>query len=148
MRHSIAEARVTTDFDRQLTPEGIRKADLLAEIMVQDGFSPGAIVHSPLVRSRQTAHAFSRLLPETPVFELSEVVSANWSLLQALGAAGWTDPLVIGHNPGISMLASKLSTKEAPLFFHTCSFAHFEVDALPPQESRLVQWLQRPPSQA
>ena len=62
MRHSIAEATVTTDFDRQLTPEGVKKVDFLAEFLLQEGFSPGVIVHSPLTRSRQTAHSFAKRL--------------------------------------------------------------------------------------
>jgi len=147
MRHSIAEAQVTTDSDRQLTPEGVTKVDALAEILVQGGFSPGVIVHSPLIRSLQTAMAFSRLLPEIPIVELAEVTYAKWSLLQVLGSCGWKDPLVIGHNPSISILASKLADEDKPLLFHTCSFAHFEVDALPPQKSSLVRWFQNPPSQ-
>ena len=30
MRHSIAEPRMTTDFERRLTPEGLEKAERLA----------------------------------------------------------------------------------------------------------------------
>jgi phosphohistidine phosphatase len=139
MRHSIAEAQASTDFDRRLTPEGVKKVDALVAFLLQEGFSPGAIVHSPLIRSQQTAQAFSKHLPNTPVLELSEVVSARMSLLQVLGGANLENPLIIGHNPGISILASALG--DEALRFKTCSFASFEVDTLPPRESRLARWL-------
>jgi phosphohistidine phosphatase len=148
MRHSIAEPRVTTDFDRHLSPEGHKKAENLAQTLHKEGFSPGVIVHSPLIRSVQTAQAFAPFLPDTPLVELAEVIAAKPSLLRILGGAGWENPLIIGHNPGISILASHLSDDETVLSFHTCSFAEFELDALPPMKSRLVRWLPTPPDYA
>lgn len=145
LRHSIAEARVTTDFDRHLTTAGHRKADHLVEVLLGEGFSPGAIIHSPMIRSRQTAQAFANRLPQAPMVELAEVMAAKPSLLQLLGGAGWKDPLVVGHNPGISLLASQLCGENKVLSFHTCSFAEFELDALPPQQCRLIRWLPTPP---
>lgn len=145
LRHSIAEARVTTDFDRHLSAEGHRKVEHLVEFLLGEGFAPGAIVHSPLVRSRQTAQAFAHRLPQTPLVELPEVVAAKPSLLQLLGGAGWKSPLIVGHNPGISMLASHLCEENKTLSFHTCSFAEFELDALPPTQCRIIRWLPTPP---
>lgn len=145
MRHSIAEPRVTTDFDRHLSPEGHNKAANIAKTLIQEGFSPGAIVHSPLIRSQQTAQAFATCLPQTPLVELAEVMASKPSLLQLLGGAGWENPLIIGHNPGISILASHLCGDGSVLSFHTCSFAEFELDALPPTKSRLIRWLPTPP---
>jgi phosphohistidine phosphatase len=148
LRHSIAEARVTTDFDRHLSAEGHRKVEHLVEVLLGQDFAPGAIVHSPLIRSKQTAQAFARRLPQVPMVELAEVMAAKPSLLQLLGGAGWKAPLIVGHNPSISRLASQLCGENKVLSFQTCSFAEFELDALPPSECRLVRWLPTPPGYA
>ena len=144
MRHSVAEPTSTTDFERKLTAQGVEKAELVAQQLLQRGVSPGAIVHSPLVRSQQTALAFRKYFPAAPLIELQEVVTASSSLFHVLGSGGWKDPLVIGHNPSISMLASALSDSDKPLSFHTCSFAAFEVNQLPPTKAKLIQWLPHP----
>ncbi len=141
MRHSIAESTSTTDFERRLTAQGIEKAKNVGKKLSESGFSPGVIVHSPLIRSQQTALVFREFFPGTPLVELKEVVSANASLLRILGGAGWSAPLIVGHNPSISMLATALSGRESPLSFHTCSFAAFEVDRLPPTKASLIEWL-------
>ena len=143
LRHSIAEAAVTTDFKRRLTPEGVAKASRLARHLDTLGVVPSVILHSPLVRSQQTAQLIAKGT-SLPLIELPEVIDADDSLLAVIAAGGWKAPMVVGHNPGISILASRLAGAEGPLGFRTCSFAAFELDAMPPKNSRLVHWIATP----
>ena len=145
LRHSIAEATVTTDFERRLTPKGIAKASRLAKHLDTLNVAPSVILHSPLVRSQQTAQIIAKGA-SLPLIELPEVIDAGDSLLAVIAAGGWKAPMVIGHNPGISVLASRLAGTEGPLGFRTCSFAAFELDAMPPKSSRLVHWITTPPA--
>ena len=145
VRHSIAEPRMTTDFERRLTQEGVLKAERLVRHLNTKQIQPKVIVHSPLIRSQQTAQIFQSNFPNLPCIELPEVLHADASLLQLIGSAGWQDPLIIGHNPSISALASGLTGDDTLLDFHTCSFAAFEIDKLPPLQSQLIHWLPTPP---
>ena len=145
MRHSIAEPRITTDFERRLTPEGLEKAERLARHLTAKQIKPKVIVHSPLIRSQQTAQVFQGNFPDVPCIELPEVLHADASLLRIIGKGGWKDPLIIGHNPSISSFATLLAGDDTLLDFHTCSFAGFEIDQLPPQKSHLIHWLPTPP---
>src|SRR5688572_6336947 len=55
MRHGIAEEVAASDYERALTPLGRRRVDRAARGLVKLGFSPAVVVHSGLVRARQTA---------------------------------------------------------------------------------------------
>ena len=147
MRHSIAEPTVTTDFRRTLTPDGIRRAEHLVPHLRALNLQPSVVVHSPLVRSQQTAEILANGLGGIPLIELGEVIDASSALLHVLAAGEWQAPLVVGHNPGISILASTLSSGEPPLSFRPASFAAFKVDTLPPKSATLTHWIPRPPAE-
>ena len=145
MRHSIAEPTVSTDFLRNLTPEGIERATRVSRHLQGLQERPSAVIHSPLVRSRQTAEIVSKGLEGVPLIELEEVIRADEGLLRMLAAGQWKAPLVVGHNPGISALASQLATERGPLHFQPASLAVFGLDGLPPKAAVLRHWMPTPP---
>lgn len=133
MRHGIAEPYSGDDDSRSLTPEGMEQISAVAQSLVAGGWCPGALVHSPLKRAVQTAELVAAHLP--PGLErisLEEVVPAGPALLSMLGRMGLRDPLVVGHNPGISELARRLLGASGPLPFGTGTAACFELHQLPP----------------
>ena len=148
MRHSIAEPTVSTDFLRNLTPEGVERAQRVSLHMKTLDLQPSIVVHSPLLRSRQTAEIVARTLMGLPLVELEEVIDADTGLLHVLAAGQWRAPLVVGHNPGISELASWLSSNTPTLRFQPASLAAFLVDELPPTQATLTHWVPLPPNEA
>ncbi len=133
MRHGSAEPYSGDDAGRSLSPEGMEQVAAVTRALVAGGWRPGAIVHSPLKRAVQTAELVAAQLP--PGLEcvaLSEVVAAGPALLALLGRLDLPDPLVVGHNPGISELARALLSAGGPLPFGTASVACFELHQLPP----------------
>ena len=139
MRHCEAEPARTTDFARALTNHGRQQAEERARQTREAGFIPDAIVHSPLVRAVETATFFMEQYPELPTLELSEVVDCDRYMFQVLTEMGYRAPLIVGHNPTISHLASALAGR--PLRFHTSGFAAFEVDNLPPTSATLTRFM-------
>ncbi len=133
MRHGRAEPYSGDDAGRPLSPEGVEQVAAVTQVLVAGGWRPGAIVHSPLKRAVQTAELVAAQLP--PGLErvaLSEVVAAGPALLAMLGRLDLPDPLVVGHNPGISELARTLLGAGGPLPFGTASAACFDLHRLPP----------------
>ena len=105
-RHAEAEDG-DDDMARALTPKGWHQAQQMAQWLKAQ--LPGAvrIVASPAVRTRETADALD--LP----YEIDRRIAPDADADQLLAASGWPDGhdlvILIGHNPAISVLASRLA---------------------------------------
>jgi phosphohistidine phosphatase len=144
MRHGIAESFARSDADRRLTDAGERIVDEVILGLKSCGWCPGAIVCSPLTRSRQTAAVALKHFPGTPLDVLPAVVEADEALLAELGARELIDPLVIGHEPGLSRLAGSLLGARGVLHFQPATVACLRVDALPPRTPAELLFLAPP----
>ncbi|MDR1019288.1 MAG: phosphohistidine phosphatase SixA [Synergistaceae bacterium] len=111
MRHGDAEIG-GVDSKRRLSEEGRREACLAGEFLLRLGETPGAILHSELRRSAQTAEIVARrlgsgvrtslchgLLPGDPVSSFAD------RLLEEQD-----DVMAVGHQPFVSSLAAFLLT--------------------------------------
>jgi phosphohistidine phosphatase SixA len=96
------------------------------------------IIHSSRVRAVETASYIMERFPNVPTLELSEVIDADRALFDIIRASSFSDPIIVGHNPTISELASSLAG--ARIQFSTCSFAAFDVDNYPPIEATLSRF--------
>jgi phosphohistidine phosphatase len=142
MRHGNAEASDGADAHRALTEIGQAEVEAVAAALERSGCRPGVVIHSPLVRSRQSAEIVAARFGGLRCIELAEVVSGGESLLQLVGSLEVENPLVVGHEPSIPRLATAIAGLEQRLFFHTAALAAFEVAALPPtQGARLLFYL-------
>jgi phosphohistidine phosphatase len=142
MRHGNAEASNGPDAERALTDLGRAEVEAVAAALDRAGCQPGAVIHSPLVRSRQSAEIMAARLGGLRCIELAEVVTGGESLLQLVGTLEMENPLVVGHEPSIPRLATALAGLEQRLFFHTAALAAFDVASLPPtQGARLLFYL-------
>ena len=108
-RHAEAEDG-DDDLARALTPKGWHQAEKMAEWL--KGQLPGdvRIVASPAVRTRETADALA--MPYT----IDPQIAPDCSAEQMLAASGWPHGhglvILVGHNPAISVLASRLAAEE------------------------------------
>lgn len=112
-RHAEAEDGAD-DLARALTPKGWHQAEQMAQWLkaqLPADEHPVRIVASPAVRTRETADALD--LP----YKIDHQIAPDASADQLLAASGWPDGhglvILVGHNPAISVLASRLAGAEA-----------------------------------
>jgi phosphohistidine phosphatase len=114
VRHANAEwkdARMT-DFQRPLNRKGQKEAEATARRLLELEWSPELLIASPAERTRQTADILARDLGGKRVqFEERLYLARSEEILRVIRTTG---PLVqhlmiVGHNPGISELARRLS---------------------------------------
>ena len=109
-RHAEAEDGMD-DLARALTPKGWHQAEQMAAWIKGQLPADVRIVASPAVRTRETADALD--LP----YEIDHEIAPDASADQLLAASGWPDShglvILVGHNPAISVLASRLAGAEA-----------------------------------
>lgn len=133
MRHGLAERFQGDDASRPLTAPGRSIVRDVVRGLKMGGWLPGAVVCSPLVRSMQTAEIVIEQYPGLPMEVLGEVVQAGPDLLRQLADHEVIDPLIIGHEPGLSRLSAALIGADGLMAFEEASVACFRLDDLPPR---------------
>ena len=126
MRHGPAEDSSLTgrDGDRALTPDGRERTRAVARTLLSQGEVPLTIVSSPLVRSLQTAEIVAAVTDLAKrVGEAKDAGGASGAveirremapggdalaLVHELARSGRKRVMVVGHEPDLSMLVSRL----------------------------------------
>lgn len=112
MRHGPADARSPTgrDYDRALTQSGRERTMTVARELGRLAQNPSRIFSSPLVRARETAQIVASLLQGTPSVEIRAELAPDGDHFSFVNALLTTDTssLVVGHEPDVSELASRL----------------------------------------
>jgi phosphohistidine phosphatase len=128
LRHASAAASPTdgNDFDRPLTPHGLAEASALGRHLRAAGESPGLLMASPALRTRQTAEALASELslpPEHIALEPRLYLAEAEEILGVIREAPveTTHLVVVGHNPGLSQLASWLARSAGHAVFEPAS---------------------------
>lgn len=108
-RHAEAEDTASSDLARELTANGRRQAEKMADwFTAQAGHSRSKwkMRVSPAKRTRQTAAALD--LP----LEIVDALAPDASCDAVLQAAGWPESddcvIVVGHQPTLGMVAARL----------------------------------------
>ncbi len=120
------------DFDRPLNNRGLRDSINMGERLLARGYVPQHIVSSPALRAITTAQRLSQAMQmteqaittEATIYEASSdrLYDCIWGLDER-----YEDIMLVGHNPGMSVLAeSLLTTSIAP--FVTCAMARLSFD--------------------
>lgn len=146
LRHAIAcEARSgETDFDRELTSEGITRTRHTARLLKVLGVEPDRLYTSPLIRARQTADIIGQTLGVavqvrgelSPGFDASAVEA----LIRDVGHDD--DVMFVGHEPDFSLTISAL-TGGSSLTMKKGGLARVDVTTYHPLCGELV-WLIAP----
>lgn len=105
-RHAEAEDGID-DLARALTPKGRRQAQQMAQWLKAQLPDAVRIVVSPAVRTRETADALA--MP----YAIDPQIAPDCSAEQMLAASGWPHGhglvILVGHNPAISVVATRLA---------------------------------------
>ncbi len=113
LRHASAADRETwdqPDEQRPLTEKGRRQAERLGRLLVAAGFTPDAVITSPLVRARETAEIVAGLVGAVARIEPRLGEPLDLAILDAIldDAGSPRRPIVVGHDPDFSELVTEL----------------------------------------
>lgn len=102
----------TDDFDRPLAPRGREAAPAMGRYMKQKKLIPDLVLCSAATRARQTWDLVAQELEAAPEVRVLKglYMASPGRLLNAIRKApdGARSVLIIGHNPGMEVLAERL----------------------------------------
>ncbi|MDB5426461.1 MAG: sixA [Phenylobacterium sp.] len=112
-RHGKAEPESASgeDFDRRLSPRGVRESVQMGAHLADLGFAPDLVLVSPSARTRETWAAAEPHFPKAQARFDDELYHADSGAVRheaerAGGTCGTV--MVVGHNPGLQELAVRL----------------------------------------
>ena len=138
LRHAKSswESDASTDFERPLSPRGIKTAPRVGRWMAERELVPDFVFASPAVRTQETLALLLDAIGSEPPIQWEELIygASTGQLIDLLGErpgdAGRV--LLLGHNPGLEMLTSHLigggiPTPVGAKAFPTAALAHFRM---------------------
>ena len=145
----LGEAGITEDDNRPLTPHGEEEAKTVAAGLHRKGITLGAIVHSPLLRARQTADAMLRNLPEpAPALEVCEDLAFGGKrrkVSKFINDLGVDKIALVGHQPDLGQFAAWLiGSKKARIDIAKAGVAHITCDPKAGKGDGTLVWLVSP----
>jgi phosphohistidine phosphatase len=111
------------DHQRPLNERGRHDAPIMAERLAATGFTPDLILSSTAVRARTTAAAFGERFGLRPVLRDDLYGASAATILDAASTSGSDAVMIVAHDPGMSALASRLSSDITHM--PTCAVATF-----------------------
>jgi phosphohistidine phosphatase len=149
VRHAIAgpaEAGMS-DGDRALTRDGERKMRGVAAGLKRLGVAPDVVLSSPLRRALETAAVVVDVLAPKVSVEIYPPLAPGHEAVEVLTGLrrhrAARELVLVGHEPGMGLLASHVLTGSAhltPLPFKKGAVAAIRVDALPPRAAGELLW--------
>ncbi len=134
-----------SDFERTLTSTGRRQVRELARWLLERESAPELVLHSPLVRARQTAETIAEAIGGSVVLMEDPVLSPGFStasLVNRLQNAGVSKVVCIGHQPDIGRCLSDLTGTRAYVVPGT--LAGIEFQGGPSIGGGALRWLADP----
>ncbi len=113
VRHAIAEDAGASrrDHDRALTPVGIERFTRCAAGLASSGWRVDLVLHSPLLRARQTAELMTPLVRDESKIEAFDLLAEppDEALLAAVERRGEERVALVGHEPWMSTMCAWLA---------------------------------------
>lgn len=134
LRHADAERKADRDFDRALTKKGKADAAAAGERLVRANLRPALVLSSPAPRALETARlAVAAFGADAPAIVQDPAIydASLETLRKVLARHGGTAPrvLLVGHNPGLSDLASWLANLPSGWSLSKGAAAHMRLRA-------------------
>jgi len=142
LRHAEAEPVAGSDTERKLTSKGVEQAEKVGKFCLRNGLLPQIVLHSPLVRARETAASFASKAGKAVLIECPwlacgmtpEVCSDNLRdhLRQQV-------VFVVGHEPDFSSTISWFlgTTSSYAVHVRKASLTAIDTPSLGPGSGRL-----------
>jgi phosphohistidine phosphatase len=147
IRHAVAEEQGDAwpdDAKRPLSDDGAARMRKAARGLARLGVTLDVILTSPLVRTRQTAEivaaAFEMRPPIVAVESLAPGGSPPAVLTDLEKQVRRREIALVGHEPGIGELATRLAGSRHPFVFKKGAVCRIDVDTLPPSGPGTLRW--------
>lgn len=151
IRHGIAEQRGDEwpdDSKRPLSATGAQRVRKSAGGLARLGVTFDVILTSPATRTSQTAELFAKAMNPTPEVVKCQALAPDGSVAAVLAAlskhARWPRLALVGHDPGIGMLAARLLGTRQSIEFKKGAVCRIDLDVLPPTRPGALRWLATP----
>jgi phosphohistidine phosphatase len=135
LRHAKTEAQHSgqEDWDRVLEPRGQKDAPEMARRLRERKLKPGKVITSPAVRALTTAQIFARELhlPATKLQQDERLYLASPKVLKEVVRELGGDAqhlMIVGHNPGLTEFADRLSADREIDNMPTCAIYTLEFE--------------------
>lgn len=147
LRHAHAGDSTTWQGDddlRPLTEKGRRQAERLGRLLAAAGFTPDAVLASPLVRARETAEIVADDLGLSVRRDARLGEPLDLAVLERIldDAGDPRRPLLVGHDPDFSELVSELVG--APIPMRKGTLARVDVERPLEPGAGVLRWLVPP----
>ena len=150
LRHGIAVPHGTPEVpedERPLTPKGRKRMRQIGRALRLLDLEPERIVSSPLPRAWQTAEIVAEALGMTDRLEADDALRAD---RDSASIRDWVQTrtedrlMIVGHNPGLSVLLDRLVTGTADISL--CELKKGGIAALStrPEGGFLLDWIAPP----
>jgi phosphohistidine phosphatase len=132
------------DAARPISEKGQRQAERLGAMLVGAGLAPDAIVSSPMARAMQTAKILAAALASDVLVDerLADLVTLDVLSAILADAGGPERPVLVGHDPAFSDLASQLIG--ARIEMRKGALARIDLPAGPIEGGGILRWLVPP----
>jgi phosphohistidine phosphatase len=147
---SKGDRAVSSDADRPLVEEGIRRSRQAVEGFSKLGITIEAIFTSPWLRAKQTAAIAADVLGLTDhLFEMEEL-AGDHSIEDVMNAltkhSSSKDIMLVGHNPQLSDLAAYLLSLSTgmQIDLKKSGMCAVEVERIPPKKPGTLLWMMSP----
>ena len=149
LRHGEAEPYVQSDFDRELTIEGINAATIVGKALCKMKIPFSSALVSPLVRAQQTLRFVSEQLhtfPQETHEHLTPGSDPRTLFSELKHFSGDSHLLLITHEPFASTAISNLisGTNESRVIMKTTNLCCVEVGSIIQKAAGKLLWLLTP----
>jgi len=152
VRHGVAAERgpdYPDDRLRPLTPAGVRRFAAAVPGLTELGVTIDFVLTSPLVRARDTATLLAAGLNPRPAIEEVEALAPGGrqqAVIEAitLHARRHRRLALVGHEPDLGELASRLLAARGTIVFKKGAIAAIDVDGATPGGPGALRWLLTP----
>lgn len=135
-----------SDFERTLSDFGRRQVSQMARWLLAREAPPELILHSPLVRARQTAQTIASEVPGGAVVMEERLLSPGFqteALLHRLTTSGVRRVVCIGHQPDIGRSLAEM-TGGSQAYISPGTLAGIEFPGITTIGSGALRWLATP----
>lgn len=118
LRHAkaVSPDQADDDFERGLAPRGRKDAPQVAAALAAEGAAPDIVLASDAKRTRETWELAQASFPNAKVTFLRALYLCSAETLMGVAEkAEAENVMLVGHNPGLHELASRLAYRNAPL---------------------------------
>ena len=131
-RHAMAQnaSNSSNDFNRKLTLDGVKQAELLGDFLLGCEMNNADVYISSSYRTKETAIiAFPKLKITKSMYKTELYLTSYQDLLNFINRLNTTnDIFILGHNEGISTLASYLTDQYVALNTASCVLINFNCE--------------------